>query len=108
MIYLEGGQRSTNAPVQAGSILNPVLQPSHLEAPSLGHLAPDDAMPFGHTQMLATHLVRSRLTLQPVLQLDTKHPAWYVLAFATLHALQTVVEVHSAKNKREHNHEHRI
>ena len=87
LFNIESRKCSTNAPVQEGSILNPVLQLAHLEAPSLGQFGPTNAMPFGHIQMLATHSVRSRFTLQPVLQLDTKHPDSYDLAFSTSHTV---------------------
>ena len=60
--------------VWSGLSLNPVLQLAHLEAPSLGHLAPDDEMPLGHEHVLATQPALFWLTLQPVLQLDTSHP----------------------------------
>ena len=54
--------------------LNPGLQLSHFDAPSLEHFAPDDPTPLAHEHWLASHLLLSSLTFHPVLQLDSSHP----------------------------------
>ena len=66
--------------------LNPLLQLSHLLAPSLGHFMPVEPTPLAHEHTFSAHVDLSGLTVHPVLQLATRHPDEYDVASLTAQA----------------------
>ena len=66
------------------SSLKPGQQLPQMLLPWLVHSAPVTAKPFSHEHTLGSHWDLSALTLQPVLQADTRHADSYCSAFCTL------------------------